>query len=163
MINFRALTIDDFEDFRNVALGAWIFTYKDIYTREYIKNFINNNYSEEALVQAINWSNHNNGFNYLAVADDSAIGFITIGRSDDSWKLFRMYLLPEYIGKGIGSHLLQLGEDHIKANKGKKYSLTVHKNNDLGKNFYFKKGFKHISEKDEDDEWYLEKDLEIDK
>jgi ribosomal protein S18 acetylase RimI-like enzyme len=159
MINYRPLTTNDFDDFHDVALSSWIWTYKNIHSDIYIRNFINNTYSEEKMLEALKSSNENNGFNYIALDEDTVIGFITLGPDEDTWQLFRMYLLPEYVGKGVGSQLLLLGENFITSNKGTKYHLTVHKDNELGKNFYFKKGFKHIPEKDDDDEWYMEKEL----
>jgi hypothetical protein len=35
----------------------------------------------------------------------------------------------------------------------------VHNANDLGKSFYLRNGFTHVSEKDDKEEWYMEKRL----
>jgi ribosomal protein S18 acetylase RimI-like enzyme len=37
--------------------------------------------------------------------------------------------------------------------------LFVHKDNDLGKRFYLRQGFRHLPGSDRGDEWYMEKAL----
>ena len=39
------------------------------------------------------------------------------------------------------------------------YFCFVHQDNELGKRFYLRNSFRHITEKDHDDEWYMEKAL----
>ena len=67
--------------------------------------------------------------------------------------------MPDYIGKGIGNDLLGLGEKYIKEKKARDYFIFVHKENKLGKNFYKKKGFIHMPDKDKEDEFYMKKHL----
>lgn len=50
-------------------------------------------------------------------------------------------------------------EDFVRSKGESKYDCFVHKDNQLGKNFYLKKGFEHISEKDSEDELYMEKEI----
>lgn len=148
------------KELKNVALKSWLFTYKDIYSKDFIKNFIVENYSEEAITNALKWAEENSGWSYIAKDGDKIVGYITIGPQENTWRLWRIYLLPEYIGKGIGNKLLELGEEFLKKQQTSNYFVFVHKNNQIGKGFYLKKGFEHIPEKDNDEEWYMEKPLQ---
>ncbi|MDW8234901.1 MAG: GNAT family N-acetyltransferase, partial [Roseiflexaceae bacterium] len=74
-------------------------------------------------------------------------------------QLFRIYLLPTYIGRGIGSGLLQRGEAFLRDQGVDSYFCYVHKDNELGKRFYLRQGFVHRAGLDRDDEWYMEKRL----
>jgi len=44
-------------------------------------------------------------------------------------------------------------------NSGPSYHYFVHKDNELGKRFYMRRGFRHVPASDRDDEWYMEKTL----
>ena len=65
----------------------------------------------------------------------------------------------EYIGQGIGQGLLEPGEKFLLEHGINAYFCFVHKDNDIGQRFYSRSGFQRIPEKDQDDEWYLEKKL----
>ncbi len=161
MISFEPLQIHNSRKLKEVALKSWLFTYKNIYSEDFIKKFIEKNYSQEAVKNALRWAEKNNGWNYIAKDGEKIVGYITIGPHEKTWRLWRIYLLPEYIGKGIGNELLQLGEAFLKKQKAKSYFTFVHKNNEIGKKFYLKNGFKHFPEKDDEDEWYMEKQTDL--
>ena len=74
-------------------------------------------------------------------------------------KLYRIYLLPDYIGQGLGRRLLERGETFLLEHGINTYFCFVHKDNEMGKRFYIRSGFQHIPEKDHDDEWNMEKNL----
>lgn len=155
-INYRSLEILDAEEVSDIALQAWKFTYKGIFDNYFIEKFIQRNYAPEGLIQQVN---SDRSYFHLALAKDRIIGFINIGRRGDAIELFRIYLKPIYVGKGIGKKLLELGEDYIRAQGETKYYCFVHQKNKLGKDFYLRQKFVHIPEKDHEDEWYMEKQL----
>ena len=100
-------------------------------------------------------------FFYVAEYASKIIGFCNIGIHQQSAELYRIYLLPAFIGQGIGRRLLSLGEAFVMEHDIDSYFCFVHKNNEIGKRFYLNFGFKHISEKDKDDEWFMDKKLSI--
>ncbi len=56
------------------------------------------------------------------------------------WELFRIYLFPEYIGKGIGRRLLLRWEAFLRQNGVRGYTVYVHSRNKMGKDFYRRSG-----------------------
>jgi ribosomal protein S18 acetylase RimI-like enzyme len=74
-------------------------------------------------------------------------------------KLFRIYLLPEFLRQGIGGLLLAKGEQYLRKQGFSSYFCFVHNANELGKRFYEKQGFHHVPERDHNDEWFMEKKL----
>jgi ribosomal protein S18 acetylase RimI-like enzyme len=159
-IVFRKLTVDDVGDVQRVALEAWRHTYKNIFEEKFIDDFIASNYSPDQLARLVPEIQSGQMFFHVAEISSSIVGFCNTAITDQGVKLWRIYVLPQYIGKGIGHRLLELSERFVVDRGFKDYSCLVHKNNDLGKRFYMKQGFKHINAKDVDDEWYMEKTLQ---
>ena len=93
----------------------------------------------------------------VAVSSSQIVGFCNLGDRGQGMELLRIYLLPDFIGKGIGRNLLALGEKFAIARGHRTYFCCVHPDNELGKEFYRKSGFQHIPQRDLADEWYLEK------
>ncbi len=59
-------------------------------------------------------------------------------------ELFRLYLLPAYIGKGVGRQLLERGEAFLVTQGVLHYCCFVQQNNALGQRFYLCQGFYHV-------------------
>ena len=95
----------------------------------------------------------------LALDGDQIVGFCNIGATSRGAELFRIYLRPGYIGTGVGSRLLERGEQFVRAQGLPSYYCFVHRDNELGKRFYFRRGFRHVPALDREDEWYMEKTL----
>ncbi len=64
------------------------------------------------------------------------------------WELFRIYLLPEYIGKGTGRRLLLRWEEFLSERGVRKYAVYIHSKNKIGKDFYRKNGLIRAKELD---------------
>src|SRR5215813_4337201 len=134
-------------------------TYKDIYPAEFIHTFVQTNYAPAGLLRLVPHIQAGHQFFHVALSQSSVVGFCHIAATRHGMELLRIYVRPSYIGQGIGRALLQQGEDFIKAQDYSTYCCFVHKENDLGKNFYVRNGFTHIREKDGAEEWYMEKRL----
>ena len=158
-IVFRSIRETDASSIQNVALEAWRYTYHTIFDQQFIKNFVNRNYAPEAILALLPRIQEGSMFFYIAEYESKLIGFCNIGIHNQNAELFRIYLLPPFIGQGIGHRLLELGETFVVDHGINVYSCFVHKDNEIGKQFYLHCGFKHIPEKDRDDEWFLEKRL----
>ena len=74
-------------------------------------------------------------------------------------QLTRLYLDPEYIGKGYGQMLLQTGEKYLLDNNIESYYVYVHKKSSIGNLFYRNNGFIRYPEKDDEEDFCLIKNL----
>ena len=155
----RALQETDVQAVYEVAFEAWHSTYKDIYPAEFINTFVKTHYAPAVSLGLVPRIQAGQQFFHVALSQSSVIGFCHIAATRHGMELLRIYLRPSYIGQGIGRALLHQGEDFIKGQGYSTYYCFVHKENDLGKNFYVRNGFTHVSEKDGEEEWYMEKRL----
>lgn len=171
MIIYREFQEKDAEEIQQVAKQAWLFTYKNIFSNEFIDHFIKTNYDPKNLVRIVKFMEKGLTSFQLAIDTEKIVGYMHIGytnyqmstQSDISpIELHRIYLLPQYISKGIGKELLNLAEKFVLSKDHHMYSCFVHKKNVIGQKFYFKNGFIHIPEKDHvpEEELYLLKKLE---
>ena len=158
-ITFRHLTKNDAPDIHKVALAAWLHTYRGIFDQSFIENFVNRNYAPEMTVSLLPQIRMGTMFFDVAQHGSQVVGFCNIGVTERGAELFRIYLFPDYIGKGLGSRLLQRGEAFVIGRGLHTCFCFVHKDNELGKQFYLRSGFYHIADKDHDSEWYMEKML----
>jgi len=155
----RPIKESDAPSIHAVALEAWRHTYRTIFDQQFIENFVNRNYAPEAILSLFPRIQSGAMFFHVAEYESKVIGFCNIGINKQSAELYRIYLLPVFIGQGIGRRFLELGEVFVGEHGIDSYFCFVHKNNEIGKQFYLNSGFKHISEKDKEDEWFMEKRL----
>jgi len=96
---------------------------------------------------------------YVALEGGRVIGFSHISHSRMRWELLRIYLLPEYLGKGIGKKLLSLGEEFLGRRKVRRYFVSAHAKNRRAIEFYLRNGFVRTKSKDKGGEIYFQKNL----
>lgn len=160
-IILRPIRESDAPNIRAVALEAWQYTYRNIFDQPFIENFVNRNYAPERILALFpRLQSGTLDFN-IAEHESKIIGFCNIGIDGQDAELYRIYLLPAYIGQGLGQRLLGLGEKFLVEHGTGTYSCFVHKYNEIGKRFYIRSDFRHIPEKDQGDEWYMEKKLSL--
>lgn len=155
----RPIRESDAPSIRAVALEAWQYTYRKIFDQQFIENFVNQNYAPQAILPLLSGIQAGSMFFDVAEYSSKVIGFCNIGITKYGAELYRIYLLPTFIGQGIGRRFLERGEAFVVEHGIDSYSCFVHKNNEIGKRFYLASGFNHISAKDQDDEWFMEKNL----
>lgn len=155
----RPLQESDAPKIHAVALEAWQHTYHKIFDQEFIENFVNRNYSEEAITSLFPRIQSGSMIFHVAEHRSKIIGFCNLGINNQSSELYRIYLLPAFIGQGIGQEMLELCETFVIENGINSYFCFVHKDNEIGKRFYIKSGFRHVFEKDKEDEWFMEKTI----
>jgi ribosomal protein S18 acetylase RimI-like enzyme len=157
----RPITEADVPIIHAVALEAWQYTYHDIFDQEFIETFVNQHYAPEAILSLFPRLRSSTICFYVAEDASNIIGFCNIGLHQEIAELYRIYLLPSYIGQGIGQKLLEYGEEFLREHGINTYFCFVHKDNEIGKRFYFRFGFQHVPEKDHDDEWYMAKRIAL--
>jgi ribosomal protein S18 acetylase RimI-like enzyme len=158
-IVYRSLRTSDVDAVFVVARDAWQFTYATIFDPAFIDQFVRTNYAPERLRALVPLVEAHQMFFDVALDADQIIGFCNIGLAARAAELFRIYLRPSYIGCGIGSTLLERGEGSMRTRGFPTYYCFVHKDNELGKRFYLRHGFRHRPESDQNDEWHMEKQL----
>ena len=156
-VTIRPITESDVPHIHPVALEAWQHTYRNIFEGQFIENFVNQNYAPKAILSLFPRLQSGTMCFYVAEHESKIIGFCNIGIDGQIAELYRIYLLPAYIGQGLGGRLLDRGEKFLLERGINTYFCYVHKDNELGKRFYVRSGFQHISQKDHNDEWYMEK------
>lgn len=140
-----------------VALEAWRFTYQAIYEEAVIASFVQTHYAPGRLAALVPQVQSGRMFFHVALHLDQIIGYCHLGFTPGGAELFRLYLRPLYIGCGIGWALLQQGEAFVLAHGLDGYFCFVHHQNEVGKQFYLRRGFRHVAAQDREEEWYMEK------
>ncbi len=140
-IRYRRLQKEDLPSIREVASESWKHAYRNIFDDSYIKEWVEANYSLETLRSILSDSDSGKSFFYVAESDRLVIGFCHIGDRGQGWELLRIYLLPDYMGTGIGTRFVQLGEHFLRTKKASKYVAFVHKDNLPAIGFYRRNDF----------------------
>lgn len=87
----------------------------------------------------------NHSYHYTLFADEKIIGGVCIVKvTDDHYRLFRIFISPDYQNKGIGSKIVPYMEK--KFPQAKKWSLDTPKDNKLTRRFYEKFGYRMTKE-----------------
>ena len=161
MIRFRTLRRSDVSEVQGVARKAFIHTYRKIESRPTLNRLLSERYSSSSFEQTVFPSiRRGDSQFYLAIDGRKVIGFSNVRKYRSGWELYRIYLLPEYIGKGVGKKLLLLGEQFFRKKRARKYHVYVFWKNKLGLQFYFRNGFVRMKRKDRGRlELWLEKKL----
>jgi GNAT superfamily N-acetyltransferase len=159
-ITYRRFTADDAEGVFAAACESWHATYANILPRQFIDGFLATHYGPEKLRTFSRPAARGECFFHVAESDDEIIGFCHIGFRTAGAELYRIYLRPPWLHRGIGARLIALGEEWLRAAHVDHYYCYVHRGNELGKRFYLRMGFQHQPDRDRGDEWCLEKRLD---
>ncbi len=158
-ITFRTFEPKDAQGIYETALYSFRETYKNVFTDEMIEQMVRKDFEPESLLKLIDKIESGEMCFYVALDGERVIGFCNFGFCEKGLELRRIYLHPDYIGKGVGKRLLELGENFALATGSEKYFCFVHKQNEIGKRFYFKNGFFHNGAEDLGDQWFMMKEL----
>jgi diamine N-acetyltransferase len=143
MVRYRVLRKKDVPEVQAMALKAWTFAYRRYgLSLKHIRRFVSERYSTDSFEKTVFPSIEKGDSQfYLATDKGRIIGYSNAGPGIWSWELYRIYLLPEYIGKGVGKKLLLLAEDFLRSKKARKYHLYVWQENKAALDFYKRNGF----------------------
>ncbi len=147
----RQISTEDVDALIDVARDSWNWTYREIYSKDFIDNWIRENYSRESLLGEITKSKTDPEVIFLVAFIDSKLtGFIELKVENRKAVLLRLYLKPEYTRRGIGKSLLMEAEKIMKKMGVAECTLSVHRRNEIGISFYIKQGF-NVKRIEEDD------------
>lgn len=147
MITYRFVTNGDIPYIQTIAHDAWMFTYGDIYSKDYIHNFLSVAYSTENISRSVERDLQSSKRKFLiAEYNNVIVGFAqTTQVHEEEYELIRIYIRPEYHKLGIGTGFIQR---YIQVLAPIKHLFAwVAKDNDIGRGFYEKCGFKETEEK----------------
>jgi len=138
-------TTKDIHIIQELINQIWPATYGSILTQEQQDYMVAMMYNTEELTKQLT-SDHT----FLLIWDgERAIGFAGYSPKEDAgiYKLNKIYLHPDYQGKGAGKFLINIVMDEVKATGAQVLELNVNRYN-KARYFYEKIGFEVFEEKD---------------
>lgn len=139
MIVLRKATEKEIEIIQDIANSTWYNTYADYLSAEQIEYMLDKMYSKDVLL-----SQFEEGHVFLIAEEDEKelgyAGFSVLDPATGSYKLHKLYVLPQMHGKGVGKLLLNEVINTIRALGAKSIELNVNRNNKAA-DFYKSAGF----------------------
>jgi len=165
-ITILPLLPDHLDELIAVARSAWHAHYPGIISIEQIDYMLKKSYTRQIILDEIAL----HGLTWRFISDGSKmIGFFSIGPyGTDTIKLHKLYLLPEYHGKGIGTMSLSKVEQIARSAKVHTLVLNVNKHNSKAIRSYERSGWRISEEVTNDigngfvmDDYVMTKQIEI--
>ena len=134
------ITKTDIPELRKDARAIWMECYPGIISREQIEYMLNWMYSEDVIKREIE---HEKVNYYFIFHEGVKLGFCSLGPSGNAGcaKLHKLYLYPEFHGKGLGSASLRKIFDLAREQGYDSICLNVNKNNRSAIQAYERGGF----------------------
>lgn len=146
----------DLAAIQTVARRSWHKAYARVFATRVIKNFLAHSYGAANLRAEL--ANRRATF-LVAWRRGRVLGFCHFGERGGGPELFRLYIDPDFWGRGIGRRLISHAEMRFLVVGARRYFLTVHRRNTRAILFYIAMGFTHDRGRDHRDEWYMAKVL----
>jgi len=139
-ISLFPLHPDDIEELITVARRAWHAHYPGIISVEQIEYMLGKGYTRRLILDEI----EQHGITWLTIQDGPVIiGLISLGPyGGKTIKLHKLYLLPEYHGKGIGAMALSKVEQIARSENCSSIVLNVNKHNTKAIRAYERAGWR---------------------
>ena len=147
MLTIQPAGIDAIPIIQSLAQRSWAVAYKNILKPAQMKYMLEKFYSASVLTYQLNELQHQS---ILAVDLKIPVGFATYSpkeKSENIFRLHKIYILPGQQGKGIGKCLLDHIIADIKTKNAKILELNVNRQN-KARSFYEKFGFQIVGEED---------------
>lgn len=140
MILLRKAKEVDIQIITDLAERIWPQTYSDYITEQQLRYMLDLMYSKTELLSQLQ-----KGYNFIIANDGKEdVGFACsslIEPETATYKLHKLYVLPEMHGKGVGKILINEVKNLAVGGGGKFLQLNVNRNNKAA-DFYKKIGFK---------------------
>ncbi|RZK68678.1 MAG: GNAT family N-acetyltransferase [Pedobacter sp.] len=139
MIILRKAKEEDIEVIQDIANSTWYNTYADYLSAEQIEYMLDKMYNKGVLL-----SQFQEGHVFLMAQENDKdmgyAGFSILDPEAASYKLHKLYVLPEMHGKGVGKILVNEVMNLVRDLGGKSIELNVNRNNKAA-DFYISAGF----------------------
>lgn len=140
----------DIETINRLAWLAFPATYRKLLAPEQIVFMMNWMYSPANISEQM----RNSHTYFICYWDSKECGYFSVEKQGENlFHLQKIYLLPEYQGKGIGKLMFEKAVEYARQSKASspaKIELNVNRYNSKALGFYSKMGMKKISEGDFD-------------
>lgn len=145
--SIRKAELDDAGEVQTVSRASWHAVYDDILGEETVDSVIDEWYEIDGLRTAIEET-----IFYVAERDGELVGFVNAGQNpeygEETFELFRIYVLPEYWNRGIGGQLLEPVITDVTSGDGNRLRLSVLAENEVGVEFYESHDFDRLKEEE---------------
>ncbi|MEI8411150.1 MULTISPECIES: GNAT family N-acetyltransferase [unclassified Kribbella] len=101
MIEVRKAQLADVGAVREIGLKTWPVAYGGLVSEKFIVDGLAQWWSPEAVEWLIR-----NGITLVAAEGEQLVGMVGLGREGDFWVMWKLYVLPDHQGKGVGKALL---------------------------------------------------------
>lgn len=139
MIILRKAKEEDIAAIQDIANSTWYNTYADYLSAEQIEYMLDKMYNKGVLL-----SQFQEGHVFLMAQENDKdlgyAGFSVLDPEAHSYKLHKLYVLPEMHGKGVGKLLANEVINQVRNLGGKSIELNVNRNNKAA-DFYKSAGF----------------------
>jgi len=146
-LKIHQANVQDIDTIRDITFKIWPLTYTGILEKHQVDYMLNLMYSEAALEEQMLEQKHE----FIIIYNDALpVAFASFSPyNNHTWKLQKIYVLPEMHGKGIGKYIIDHITEEIKLKGGDSLILNVNRHN-KARLFYEKLGFNVIGEEDLD-------------
>ena len=132
----RGAVGDDLAGVLSVGHRTWLATYEPIAGPEYVAMGLAKWWTSDVVTDSIR-----KGRTLVAVEGDEVVGVATFGPQDESFVLWKLYVLPGHHGHGIGSRLLDAVVERARENEHPRITLSYLEGNQQAARFYARHGF----------------------
>lgn len=132
----RGAVGDDLGGVLSVGHRTWLATYEPIAGPEYVAMGLAKWWTSDVVTDSIR-----KGRTLVAVKGDDVVGVATFGSRDESFVLWKLYVLPGHHGHGIGSRLMEAVVARAVEGEHQRITLSYLEGNQQAARFYAKHGF----------------------
>ena len=149
----RRAGVTDLPNIETVARTAWPIVYAGIIPDEVQRRLLDDWYSQESLRRAL--AAPRSAF-FVAESSGEVVAFAQyVRRSTESVELTRIYVLPARQRGGIGTLLLDAGLAEFAEEGLKRLTVSVERDNRIGRRVYERSGFGESSEHSQEVQGFL--------
>lgn len=141
MLKILPADIENIPTIVDLAYRTWFVTYENVISREQIEYMFGEMYTPDAILKQMEFLKHQ----FLIIySDGTPLGFASFSEiielEPKTYKLHKLYLVPEAQGKNLGSALINEVENIARNANAEYLILNVNRNNSAY-HFYLKKGY----------------------
>lgn len=141
----RAATTEDIPVIQSIGLLTWPATYLPFTGPDYVITNINSWWTAEAVRTTVVEET-----TFVAIADSEVVGTLTLGEFEGEPVIWKIYVLPEAQGRGVGTALMNAAFNA--AGKDQDIRIEFIKGNDHAQSFYTRMGFRFDFEEEAEHE-----------
>jgi GNAT superfamily N-acetyltransferase len=135
----RTAVGDDLDAVIEIGHRTWPGTFEPIAGPEYVEMGLAKWWTADATIPAIR-----TGRTLVAEVEGDVVGMAVYGPHEDDFVLWKLYVLPDHHGRGLGHRLLQAALERARELGHARLSVSVVDGNDRAMRFYERHGFREV-------------------